>query len=1444
MGNTKTKSHHQMDHLDGLQIHPTNVRYQHRPATGDPRRKKKNAAKFLDGEQIDVLNLWVTDNIRKKECVSFIPKVTESPSNQETCSCGHTRPEHHKNCRFSSVEPGTVWDPQKHVQEYPTDAHGDMIFTGTTRTWAKQWNLSVPNLLISVTGGAKNFNISSRLQEYGAWIITGGTHAGVMKHVGEAIRDFSGGENESEIVLIGIATWGIVHNRKSLISAAGGAPAEYPMDEGSQGGLCCLDNNHTHFILVDDGTYRKYGVEIPLRTKLEQYISEQTVEKGGTTIKIPIVCVVLEGGPGTLDTIYSSMCDNTPCVIVEGSGRVADIIAQVANLSISMITIAFVKEKLQMIFNETYDTFTEAQIIMWTKKIQDIVRMGSLLTILREDRTVEQGMDVAILQALLKASRSTDHRGQENWDHQLKLAVAWDRPDIAESQIFTEDWMWKPSDLYTALMIALIDDKPSFVRLFLEHGVSLSEFVNWERLTELYNHTDPSSPIHSKLEREALLDPSHRIGGPLIKLHHVSSVLHELLGGFTEHLYPGGKSHRLQSFSHINIRISVKVKSSPDSVQDLKHPVRDLLIWCIVQNRAELAEIIWRQSPDCIVGALACCKILKALSKEEDDAESAENMRLLADLYEERAVGVFSECHKNEESRAEQLLIRVSPVWGKTTSLDLAQESQGQTFMSDSGVQMFLNKTWCGRLSVENHLMPILLCMLFIPLIYSGVIMYRPPKYGCFWKFLGFFNAPIVKFYYNVVSYIGFLWLFAYVIMIDFQDSPSWREFLLYAWVFSILCEELRQLLYDPDNLGFVIKAIQYITDFWNQVDTTALSLFIVGLVCRLVSVNTMYLGRIFLSLDFMIFCLRLLHMFTVSKVLGPKIIMLRNMIKDIFFFLFLLAIWIVCYGVAKQAILTTNETRLDWIFRNVIYGPFLTLFGEIPTEVDSLNFDLTKCSQNGTDPTMPKCVFNDGSKALFPEWLTIMLLCFYLLFASILLLNLLIAMFSYTFEKVERQTDQIWRFYRFGLIKEYNERPAAPPPFILLGHFYFLFKNCFCKRAARGHKNLRLIMDEASESSLLSWESYMRDNYLNMEEMLNSQKQENIVKDTAESVSAVLNMFKTERGSEAQQLGERLSLLEEEVAKSSQQLQWIVSALKDKGFSSKSQTLVSVQSSSQDSENSFHGSDSFVEKKPLYHVNSRILQYAHSSTTRYPVPDEMVPWEVPFPGYDPPFYIAERKDRGAYNPNAEMSQPTKKYNTVDNALDLRSSCGTYTVQDGLPLNPMGRTGIRGVGSLRWFGPNHSIHPVITRWITKANGPSDKKMPRKSLEVLVIKGSENKQWALPGGTLSPGEEIPSKLLSILNAGYLDHFLTLLKNGREVFRGYLDDPRNTDNAWIETLAKSIHLDTEETLNRFVKNLKESNSVFSLRWQLLDRKIPIYANEKEILQRTAELHGAHY
>ena len=39
-----------------------------------------------------------------------------------------------------------------------------------------------------------------------------------------------------------------------------------------------LDSNHSHFILVDNGTEGKYGVEIDLRSKIEEAIMKLKTE--------------------------------------------------------------------------------------------------------------------------------------------------------------------------------------------------------------------------------------------------------------------------------------------------------------------------------------------------------------------------------------------------------------------------------------------------------------------------------------------------------------------------------------------------------------------------------------------------------------------------------------------------------------------------------------------------------------------------------------------------------------------------------------------------------------------------------------------------------------------------------------------------------------------------------------------------------------------------------------------------------------------------------------------------------------------------------------------------------------------------------------------------------------------------------------------------------------
>ncbi|XP_077072333.1 transient receptor potential cation channel subfamily M member 2-like isoform X3 [Siphateles boraxobius] len=1322
---------------------------------------------------------WIKDNITKKECCFYVEDAREG-----ICKCGYPKTKHCDEAIKPEDYVGEQWDKDRHVREMPTDAFGDISFGGLGQKTGKyvrvssdtceslcyklmteQWKLRSPNLLISVTGGAKNFYMKNHLkdkfrrglikvaQTTGAWILTGGTHAGVMKHVGMAVRDYSlsSGLMEGQIVVIGVAPWGVIHNSDSLIHPEGCFPAHYSLDEGR---LSCLDINHTHFLLVDDGTHGHYGVEIELRTCLERHISQQSLGNKESGVKIPVVCVVLNGGPGTLNTIYNSVLNNTPCVMLEGSGRVADVIAQVAALPVSKVTLLLISKLLKRFFVQEYKSFTEVQVIEWTKKIQDIIRMPHLLTVFRIDEDKNCDVDVAILQALLKASRSDEHAGRQSWKRQLELAVAWNRVDIAQSEIFTEESQW-------TVLSKGSKDQPC-------------------------SDDDPTA-----------------------------------LAG------------------------------------------RDLFLWAVVQNNRALAEIGWEQCRDCIAAALAASKILRKLAQEsgEDDSEEAEEMRELANHYEKQAIGVFSECHSWDAQRAQRLLIRVSPSWGRSTCLWLALKADDKSFVAHSGVQALLTQIWCGELSVENPHWKILLCMIFFPLIYTGFLIFRRDEdiqrekerekqpqlaadtvfagnsdakikrhlrvplqkselkpLNCSSRLMSFFTSPQVKFYWNIASYFGFLWLFAVVLMIDFQKYPSWRELLLYVWLTSLVCEEVRQLYHDFDGSGFQKKAKMYIKDLWNILDVLSITLFICGVVCRLQASRTvLYVGKVLLCIDFIIFSLRLMAIFTISRNLGPKIIIVRRMMMDLFFFMFLLSIWVVAYGVAKQGIMIENEERLNWIVRGAVYDPYLIIFGNFPTNIDNTQFDQSSCSVNGTDPLMPKCpVLNSDNLPMFPEWLTIIMLCVYLLFANILLLNLLIAIFNYTFQEVQDNSDTIWKFQRYELIKEYHSRPALPPPFILLSHLILFIRGVLLRYPSDRHIHFRQKLEKAEEEELLSWEAYMKDNYLASTRQDQSQSMEHRIQDTAENVGAMSELLEREQEMVSATMAKRLTKLEEQVSESAKALRWIIDALKSQGCKSKMQpplmtglemkTSVHPAGKSSDRDDGeSSGQDTDDESAP--HTFARQLQYPGSNVKRFPVPEEKVSWEVNFTPYLPP----------VYNPQESSDSDT-------------SVLDKYR-------NPEGRTGIRGKGTLKSLGPNHILHPIFTRW---------RDAERKVLEFFSVCKDVEKSVALPGGPAEPDEPLPQTLERILGKKLHDKTKSELKAGEQVYKGYVDDSRNTDNAWLETTIITLHCDKHTSLmaelNCIVESSASSDQPF--KWWEVSNTACVCPYQREALRDVAQLHNVHF
>lgn len=88
-----------------------------------------------------------------------------------------------------------------------------------------------------------------------------------------------------------------------------------------------LDTNHTHFILVDDGSTATNRKEIEFRTRFQaelrrgknlKFYEQKSIEPEVDDLKskTPIILIVVQGGQNTLITVEQSIQQNIPILVL------------------------------------------------------------------------------------------------------------------------------------------------------------------------------------------------------------------------------------------------------------------------------------------------------------------------------------------------------------------------------------------------------------------------------------------------------------------------------------------------------------------------------------------------------------------------------------------------------------------------------------------------------------------------------------------------------------------------------------------------------------------------------------------------------------------------------------------------------------------------------------------------------------------------------------------------------------------------------------------------------------------------------------------------------------------------------------------------------------------------------------------------------------------------
>ncbi|XP_052255185.1 transient receptor potential cation channel subfamily M member 2-like [Dreissena polymorpha] len=372
-----------------------------------------------------------------------------------------------------------------------------------------------------------------------------------------------------------------------------------------------------------------------------------------------------------------------------------------------------------------------------------------------------------------------------------------------------------------------------------------------------------------------------------------------------------------------------------------------LYLWACMMRKHELAEILLRKVENPIAMALITYNLLKAVERQTDDKVLKTEIQKCMKKSSAVATGILNECAQRVDTKTNQILTLVIPVWQKTC-IELAIESKHLEFLDQLAVRNLFGTVWNGKL----------------------------------------------------------------------EDTTTLK-------------------------MATSSEKKEYFSNGWNIIDMCTIAMFFIGFGLRFKHFqDALDWPRVVLAVDFVAFFFRLIHIFSVQNVLGPKLIMIQQMFQDLVYFLVILLVFLLSYAIASHSILFPDSPVTWETFRQIIRKPYWHLYGELFLEDTEGFADCTRDVSLWTKGTFPRCPSKTG-QIVVPIMMGI-----YMLFTNILLLNLLIAMFSHTFTVIHKRSESLWCYQRYFILKEYGIKPVICPPLNICWHIYDLVQRVCCRHA------------------------------------------------------------------------------------------------------------------------------------------------------------------------------------------------------------------------------------------------------------------------------------------------------------------------------------------------------------------------------------------------------------
>ncbi|XP_075247301.1 transient receptor potential cation channel subfamily M member-like 2 isoform X2 [Convolutriloba macropyga] len=691
-------------------------------------------------------------------------KATGDEDSVPCVGCGYKYSEHYRD-GLQKLPPGSLWNRDVHMRKHQVVTHGKLRFVnelegdskecefvtvahdahpeGVLSFMANQWALEDagrPNLIVSVLAGHEASRLTpfqrERIREglvkavstTDSWIITGGTHVGLTKVVGEAVRQAEYrewvGEQHSSVKCIGINTWGTIDNHQAMANwlksehhsgsryeERDKEPYRYKVRQKTEVGQTPLNPNHSYFVLVDNGMRNEPNSEVDVRCGIEEILSKQGLPPqrmaigGGSAPRpsqrhrekkqIPLVVVVVGGNITSFRAIARSLENGIPVVLCEMgiASSASDIITQSLKVAVEKSDNEkwLTPEKESSIKKMVADAFypgqaqegdVEAELKHVIMNINTCIKKENLLTVYKVGKSGTQELDAAILHSLLQGDVAKN-------EDPLELAVTWNRDDVAASDILSNEMDISQRENMDKLMLrSIMECKTNFVKLFMECGFVMKDFLTAKRLELLYNYAAQSNEVLAWLLKKTV---KSKIKGKGTKytLRDVSRLLRSLTGTDT-----GSRD------SAEGTQVDTIMSDDQNVTKTFDYPFVELCLWAILANRKQMALFFWAHAKEPIMLALIGSKLWSSLAHRLWPGEDVFEPEFEANSqeFQELAVGVIDVCYKTDHELAKRLVEQKSLIWKGKTRMDVAVLANCKFFLATACVQACVEGYWKGNL--------------------------------------------------------------------------------------------------------------------------------------------------------------------------------------------------------------------------------------------------------------------------------------------------------------------------------------------------------------------------------------------------------------------------------------------------------------------------------------------------------------------------------------------------------------------------------------------------------------------------------------------------------------------------------------------------------------------------------------------------------------------------